>query len=59
MSDAYAHWMSSGLSMMLGEFPAAQAKAPAPKLALRKEASRAAPAKKRGAGRKAKAAKRR
>jgi len=59
MPDAYANWMSTGLSMMLGEFPSAQAKTLAPKLALRKKVSRAAPAKKRSNGRKAKSAKRR
>jgi hypothetical protein len=59
ISDIYANWMSTGLSMMLGEFPSAQAKEPAPKIELRGPVRRAAPAKKRRTSRKAKGAKRR
>jgi hypothetical protein len=33
MPDTYATWMSTGLSMMLGQFPRAPAMTPAPKLA--------------------------
>jgi hypothetical protein len=51
--------MATGWSMLLGELPSAPAKEPTPKLALRSPVRRAAPAKKRSAGRKAKGAKRR
>jgi hypothetical protein len=59
LPDLYANWMATGWSMLLGELPSAPAKEPTPKLALRSPVRRAAPAKKRSAGRKAKGAKRR
>jgi len=45
--------------MLLGQFPSVQAMSLAPKIALRSKVSRAAPAKKRGNGRKAQSVKRR
>ncbi len=57
--DIYANWLAAGCSMLLGQFPSVQAMKLAPKLELRSKVSRAAPAKKRSTGRKAKSAKRR
>jgi len=54
MPDVYANWLAAGCSMLLGQFPSMQAKKLAPRLALRSKVSRAAPAKKRSNGRKAK-----
>ena len=59
IADAYANWLATGCSMLLGQFPSVQAMSLAPKIALRSKVSRAAPAKKRGNGRKAKSVKRR
>jgi len=59
LPELYANWMASNWSMLLGRMPAYQAKEPTPELALRSPARRAAPAKKRSTGRKAKGAKRR
>ena len=56
IADAYANWLATGCSMLLGQFPSMQAMKLAPKLALRSKVSRAAPAKKRSNGRKAKVA---
>ena len=56
MPDVYANWLATGCSMLLGQFPSMQVNKLAPKLALRSKVSRAAPAKKRSNGRKAKVA---
>ena len=58
LPDLYANWMAAGASMMLGEFPSPQSKKAAPIDAPHKKARRAAPAKKRSTGRKAKGARR-
>ena len=56
MPDVYANWLATGCSMLLGQFPSMQAMKLAPRLALRSKVRRAAPAKKRSNGRKAKLA---
>jgi hypothetical protein len=55
IADAYANWLATGCSMLLGQFPSVQAMSLAPKIALRRKVSRAAPAKKRGNGRRPRA----
>ena len=56
MPDVYANWLATGCSMLLGQFPSMQVNKLAPRLALRIKFRRAAPAKKRSNGRKAKVA---
>ena len=57
--NTFSDMANIGWFMLLGNTPADAAKKPAPQLALRSPARRAAPAKKRKATRKAKSAKRR